>query len=239
MKNLVEPIKDINDLNNVIKYLKNYDIRYYTIFMIGLYSGLRISDICNLDISDVENKDYIEVIEQKTGKYKRFPLNENLQAIIWEYLIFRKDIYGIKKSENALFIGKQHGRLDRSQVYRVIIKATKELGIKGNFGTHTMRKTFGYHHYRQFKDIALLQTIFNHSSQAITKRYIGISQEEIDTSYKDFRYTTDKYECSPKNINRGSYRDIENGLEYLLNLYRKLDKKIDKILEFLTTSSEN
>lgn len=229
MKNLVEPIKDVNDLNNIIKYLKNYDIRYYTIFMIGLYSGLRISDICNLDIDDVKNKDYIEVIEQKTGKYKRFPLNENLQSIIYNYLLIRDDYYGVGDCENALFIGKQHKRLDRYQVYRIICRACKECNIKGNFGTHTMRKTFGYHHYRQFKDIALLQTIFNHSSQVITKRYIGISQEEIDTSYKDFCYTTDNYECSlPKN--RGTFRDIENGLDYLLNLYKRLDNKLSKLL---------
>ena len=53
-------------------------------------------------------------------------------------------------------------------------------------GTHTMRKTFGYHHYKKFKDIAILQKIFNHSSPQVTLRYIGIEQDQIDESYTNF-----------------------------------------------------
>ena len=63
---------------------------------------------------------------------------------------------------------------------------TLKIGIDYKIGTHTLRKTFGYHHYKKFKDVALLQKIFNHSSPAITLRYIGIDQEEIDESYNNF-----------------------------------------------------
>ena len=59
-------------------------------------------------------------------------------------------------------------------------------GINGFYGTHTLRKTFGYHHYHKFKDVALLQKIFNHYSPSITLRYIGIDQEEINNSYLNF-----------------------------------------------------
>ncbi|MBO8430908.1 site-specific integrase, partial [Spirochaetes bacterium] len=55
-----------------------------------------------------------------------------------------------------------------------------------NIGTHSMRKSFGYHHYKQFKDVAMLQMIFNHSSPQITLRYIGINQDQIDNSYRQF-----------------------------------------------------
>lgn len=64
--------------------------------------------------------------------------------------------------------------------------ACKKVGLEERIGTHSMRKTFGYHHYQQFKDIALLQKIFNHSSQLITLRYIGIDQEQIDYTYNNF-----------------------------------------------------
>ena len=77
-------------------------------------------------------------------------------------------------------------RLDRSQVYRMLNEACKEVGIDVNIGTHSMRKSFGYHHYNQFKDVAMLQMIFNHSSPQITLRYIGINQDEIDNSYRQF-----------------------------------------------------
>ena len=55
-----------------------------------------------------------------------------------------------------------------------------------NVGTHTMRKTFGYHHYQQFKDVAILQYILNHSSPSITLRYIGIEQDNIEATLQEF-----------------------------------------------------
>ena len=65
-------------------------------------------------------------------------------------------------------------------------KLGMEMG-RDDFGTHTMRKTFGYHYYRQTHDIATLMAIFNHSSQQITKRYIGITEDEINESLDKFR----------------------------------------------------
>ena len=72
-----------------------------------------------------------------------------------------------------------------TQAYRIIVNAGEKVGLT-NIGTHTMRKTFGYHHYKKFKDVALLQNILNHSSPSITLNYIGIKQEEIDVTYRNF-----------------------------------------------------
>ena len=127
----------------------------------------------------------VEIKEKKTGKYKRFPLNKKLQKLIKEYLPERQKLYTVEEEE-PLFIGKLHKRLDRSQVYRFLNSACKELGITVNVGTHSMRKSFGFHFYKQYNDIALLQKILNHSSPAITLRYIGIAQEELDESYMNF-----------------------------------------------------
>jgi integrase len=70
--------------------------------------------------------------------------------------------------------------------YYIIKNACEEAGIEERVGTHTMRKTFGYHHYQRFKDVAMLQKMFNHSSPQITLRYIGIEQDQIDESYSNF-----------------------------------------------------
>jgi integrase len=91
-----------------------------------------------------------------------------------------------KPDNSPLFESQKQHRLDRSQVYRVLNEACSATGVNANIGTHTMRKTFGYHHYKQFKDVAMLQMIFNHSSPNITLRYIGIDQDEIDESYNAF-----------------------------------------------------
>lgn len=186
MGNLVEPIKNIKDIEKLENYLEKQSLRNRLIFVFGINTGLRISDILNLNISDVENKIYIEVKEKKTGKYKRFPLNNKLRILIQDYLLkVRKITYSIDNQE-PLFIGKKHKRLNRSQVYRFLNSACKVLKIEINIGTHTMRKTFGYHHYKKFNDVVLLQKILNHSAPSITLRYIGITQEEIDISYNNF-----------------------------------------------------
>lgn len=185
MRNLVQPIKGKAQVKAVEKYLESYSKRNQLIFVFGINTGLRVSDILELDISDVKNRTYVEIREKKTGKYKRFPLNQKLKTLIKEYLKEREQKYSICSGE-PLFIGKKHCRLNRSQVYRFLNEAYEAVGLDINVGTHTMRKTFGYHHYKQFNDLALLQKILNHSSPSITLRYIGIDQETIDISYNNF-----------------------------------------------------
>ena len=185
MKNLVEPIKSKKDIENIEKYLAKHSLRNQLIWVFGTNTGLRISDILALNVEDVQNKQYVEIIEKKTKKYKRFPLNNKLRNLIKEYLKIRDKQYSLT-NEEPLFVGKKHCRLDRSQVYRFINDVCNNLGIAVNVGTHTMRKSFGYHHYKQNNDVALLQKIFNHSSPSITMRYIGIAQEELDESYINF-----------------------------------------------------
>ena len=163
--NIVEPIKKKSDLKKIEKILRKQSLRDLLLFTVGTNCGLRISDILNLNVGDVRGKNYINIIEKKTGKFKRFPINSKLKP---------------------LFLSIFNNRMERTQSYRIIRDACLKAGIDYKIGTHTLRKTFGYHHYKKFKDVALLQKIFNHSSPAITLRYIGIDQEEIDESYNNF-----------------------------------------------------
>lgn len=185
-KHIAEPIKSKKQILAIEKYLAKKSKRNQLIWVFGVNTGLRISDILRLNIEDVENKNYIEIKEKKTGKYKKFPLNNKLKELIKDYLIEWNKTYSLT-SENPLFIGKKHCRLDQSQVYRFLNDSCKKLDISINVGTHTMRKSFGYFFYKQYKDIALLQKILNHSNPSITMRYIGISQDEIDKSYLNFQ----------------------------------------------------
>lgn len=91
-----------------------------------------------------------------------------------------------KKMQNTKGLSKiNQFTIPPTQAYRVLQKAAEVLG-RGDIGTHTMRKTFGYFYYRKTKDLVFLQEIFNHSAPIITKRYIGLIQEEIDESLEDF-----------------------------------------------------
>ena len=82
MKNLVEPIRNKKDISAIEEYLEKHSLRNQVIWAIGTNTGLRISDILALNIESVKNKQYVEIIEKKTKKYKRFPLNNKLQRLI-------------------------------------------------------------------------------------------------------------------------------------------------------------
>ena len=183
--NLVEPIRSKEDLKRICQFFDEKGWHKYTvIFQLGINSGLRISDILVLKVKDVRNADKIIIREIKTGKTKEFPIRDEIKPLL-------NDWAGDLPDEAWLFEGRKGRHLDRSQVYRRINEAIDALHIDANVGTHTLRKTFGYHHYKQFHDVAMLQVIFNHTSPDVTLRYIGINQEEINKSYEAFNLNND------------------------------------------------
>lgn len=175
----VEPIRDKKDVRKAENYFAKTSKREQLLFLIGINCGLRISDIVALNVGDVRNKTYIQIVEKKTGKFKKFPINSKLKPLIAEFIKGKRD-------KEPLFKSYWGRRLNRITAYYLIRDGCKKAGLQEKIGTHSMRKTFGYHHYQQFKDVVLLQKIFNHSSPQITLRYIGIEQDQIDYSYNNF-----------------------------------------------------
>lgn len=177
--NLVQPIRDLAKIEEVKSILKRNSYRDYFLFVFGINTGLRISDILPLKVRDVKGQDYIILTEKKTDKPKRFIINSDLKAEIQAY------IKGMA-TDDYLFPSRMRGKpLSRIRAYAILHKAGDQAGI-GEIGTHTLRKTFGYHFYKKHKDIALLQKIFNHSAPSVTLRYIGIEQDEIDDALRNF-----------------------------------------------------
>ena len=178
--NEVQPIRDRNDIEKIKNILLKDNYRNYMLFTIGINTGLRISDLLKLKVEDIKDKSHITLIEQKTKKVKRFFINSQLREEI--------DRYIITMSNHEYLFQSQKGNnkpISRVQAYRVLNKAAQKVGLT-EIGTHTLRKTFGYWHYKQNKDVALLQNLFNHSSPSITMRYIGITQDILDKSIEDF-----------------------------------------------------
>ena len=179
--NIVEPIRRKSDLIIIKKALSTQSQRNLLLFSLGINTGLRISDILNLKTENVKNQDYITLIEKKTKKYRKIKLSKILKQIIKKYVkTMNNDDYLFKSRKG------KNKPISRIQAYRIIKSACKQTNINQNFGTHTLRKTFGYHFYKKTKDIVLLQNILNHSSQSVTLRYIGLTQDWIDKSLNNF-----------------------------------------------------
>lgn len=171
---VVEPIRDKETVRDVAEFLANKNARDHLLFMMGVYTGLRISDLLNIRIRDVRNQNHLIVIESKTKKSKRVKLSSVVQQTITDYIEDRAPYEYLFKSR----IGKNRP-ISRERAYGVLREVADELGLK-SIGCHSMRKTFGYHVYKNTKDVALLQDIFNHSSPEITLRYIGVNQDTKD-----------------------------------------------------------
>ena len=181
----VEPIRDKKQIEAMKRYLKSSanGSRDYCLFVLGINSGLRISDLLKLNVNDVADEkwkivDRISLREKKTGKYKNFPINNVSKKALSEYLWSRKPLL-----DEPLFISKKKNHLSRGQAWTILTSAAKAVGVKENVGTHTLRKTFAYHAFQSGTDITLLQKILNHSSPSVTLAYIGITQDQIDDVY--------------------------------------------------------
>lgn len=176
----VQPIRDKKTIESMKTALLKQSYRDYMIFVIGINTGFRISDLLRLKVSDVKDKTHITLLEAKTGKSNRMVIKDELIEVINNYIQNMEDDEYIFKSQKG---NNQH--IGRVQAYRILNKAATTIGIT-EFGPNSLRKTFGYWHYSNHKDVATLQTIFNHSSEIVTLRYIGLTSEKIDESVKSF-----------------------------------------------------
>ncbi|EEN04876.1 Integrase [Bacillus thuringiensis IBL 4222] len=146
----------------------------------GINTGLRISDILKLKVGDVQGS-HISMREIKTGKQKRIQITPSLKR---ELKWFNE---GREVEEYLLKSRKGKNRpIGRSMAYKILKSTAAEFGLD-EIGTHTLRKTYGYHMYMQTKNIALLMEIFNHSSEKVTLRYIGVNQDAMDKAMSRFK----------------------------------------------------
>ena len=174
----VEPIRSKQHIDAIKIYLRSHNLRNCLLFILGINSGLRISDLLLLTIDDVKEKDRVILREKKTGKIKDFPLSDTCKEMIKEYLA--------NNNENSgwLFKSKKGNQaITRIQAYRIINHAARIVGIREAIGTHTLRKTFGYWAYKSGVDITKIQKLLNHSAPNITLAYIGITKDELDDVY--------------------------------------------------------
>ncbi len=187
--NSTQPIRNTEKL----KLFKDYyriiktNSRNYLQIIIGLNTALRISDILQLTYGDVfdyekrEWKTHIVVTEQKTGKTNRIYMNREIREALEIY-----SDYSLRTPKDWLFRSRMSKEqpLSRYQAFRIIKEAAAYAGLDASISCHSLRKTFGYHAWKQGTPPALLMDIYNHSSYRITKRYLCIDQDDKDEVFE-------------------------------------------------------
>ncbi|WP_025027918.1 tyrosine-type recombinase/integrase [Caldalkalibacillus mannanilyticus] len=175
----VEPIKEIKTIKQIQKILQERSTRDYLFFVLGINTGILVSHLLKMKVKDVYDgihiREYFVLQEDKKSAEKYFYLNEKVRKALEDY--FHES--GLKEEEYLFKSQKNNLPITRQQAYRIINKVAREAGVSSPIGTHTLRKTFGYHAYRKGVAISLLQSIFHHATRAETLRYIGIQKEEV------------------------------------------------------------
>lgn len=175
--NEVQPIRDKRKIASMKKHLHG---RNRLMFALGINFGLRISDLLALKVSTILNEDgsikkQFDIEEQKTGKLRRITISDSAKKEI--------TLAGLEYSEGFLFPSRRGAKgISRIQAYRILNDAAEKAGLV-EIGTHTLRKTFGYHAYKAGTPIEVLQKVFGHSSPSVTLAYIGITADKIAKVY--------------------------------------------------------
>lgn len=181
--NYVEPIRDIKQIDQIKGNLyRQKNKRDYLLFVFGINSGLRISDILSLKLKDIKDyrghlKEYLDIKEQKTEKTRRVHFNKQIKEAL-NYYIEKTKIFDL---ERYLFINEKTNEnkpISRVRAYQLINKWCRDVGINYKVGGHTLRKTFGFHLFNQGVRIERISNLLNHQNTKVTFRYIGINDDE-------------------------------------------------------------
>ncbi len=181
-----------NDFISLITRLeKDENYKFCLLISIGVFTGLRISDLLTLKYSDLLNSETFYIREKKTQKQRSIKVNKDLKDIVNRIVQKSK----VNDLEQLIFINKYGTKsIDKSYVnvkLKEIIKMYR-IRLDGNVSTHTFRKTLGrrvmeVNNYSN-ESLILLMDLFGHSSMSITKRYLGIREQEIHNVYDSLTF---------------------------------------------------
>ncbi|KIX14594.1 tyrosine-type recombinase/integrase [Dethiosulfatarculus sandiegensis] len=182
MSRAVEPIRDPKKIAVIRSMLKiEGHPRDYLLFVLGINFALRISDLLALTVGDVIDEQYqvkpsFTIREKKTRKQRKTVINKPAREAL-EWFLNQTDY---PERDTYLFKSLRSSKpVDSVQVWRLLKVWCKKAGVNEDCGTHTLRKTWGYHARKKGVPLELIQAKFGHSSPAITRRYIGITADEI------------------------------------------------------------
>ncbi len=182
---VTQPIRSYKDIQKLKKYYyKKEEYRNYLLVSVCLNSALRICDVLKLKWKDIFDfgknkfKTHIAITEKKTGKSTRILINKSMQKDIILYI----SQTGMHCADEYIFTANGEKPISRIQAYRIIKDGGEAVGL--DISCHSLRKTFGYHAWKKGVPPVMLMKIYNHSSFDVTKRYLGIEQEDKDKVFE-------------------------------------------------------
>lgn len=187
MGNAMDPVKGIDnilDFADVLLEKPKVGKRNYVLFMTGIYLGRRISDLLKLRVRDVKGKNKVYLRESKRNKEFTLIINKELKGIFDDYCKGKKDYEYLFQSSRS----KTPKSITRQQCWNIFKEAGEKLGYDGKIGCHSLRKTLGRKLYDEGVDIYLIMHVLGHNDLDYTKRYIGITADEINEALETISF---------------------------------------------------
>ena len=183
-KTKVMPIKRLKDVETIKRMLAN-EPRNYALFVVGINTALKASDLATLTVSEVRHLkpgDMLNVKGKKHGKKRQITLNKACTKAISK-LIEAEALH----DDDPLFKSrKKGGRLTVQSIHRLVKGWCRAINLSGNFGSHTLRKTFGYHRRVTFgRSLNELKKVFAHNSKRVTMEYLCLQSDDGKDIYMD------------------------------------------------------
>lgn len=179
----VEPIRGERDIKNIKKLLADKP-RDFALFTLGINTNLRASDLLRITIGHVLHVtpgEKFSIREKKTGKLREITMNKTVYEAVQTLL---KGLDTTDKTAYLFQSRKGKAKLTEGYLNMLVKGWCSQLNLKGNFGAHTLRKTWGHSHRTRFHtDIPTLMVMFNHSSQKQTLDYLCISATDVQDAY--------------------------------------------------------
>ena len=176
----VQPITELRDIKSIKRLLADHP-RDRMLFVMGINTGLRVQDLLALKVGDVKDRkvgDRVQLREKKTGKENVYIVNKEIHAVVQDYLAVAdaQDFHFLFKSRKG-----RNSHLTTIAITKAVKRWCSAINLKGNYGAHTLRKTWTYHQRTTYGvSWAVLAERLNHSSPSVTRRYMGVQAEEVE-----------------------------------------------------------
>ena len=188
-----QPIRDKKEVRELAEYyLELGQLRNHVLIVLGIHTALKVSGILRLrwdDVYDFENERVltsIDLVDKRTGKTLNIALNS--------YATKALTLFAAESAEPGRFLMENPNTgnaISRIQAYRIIRSASEELKLENRASCHTLHKTFGYHAWKSGVSPAVILEIYNHSSLSVMRKYLGVTQEDINAVYLGMNFGED------------------------------------------------
>jgi site-specific recombinase XerD len=172
----VEAIKDKQQILNMKKYLKSHSSRDYCLFLLGINTGIRIHTLLHTQVKDVlsDSGSVFYYLPSDSIDYPPIYLNDQVRNAIKQCI----DVEKLQQNDYLFKSRKTTHPISRQQAYRIINDAARDAGIEESIGTHTLRKTFGYHAFKKGIAISLIQKRLQQCTSSETLHYLGLKKDK-------------------------------------------------------------